>query len=76
MVEADISIRTPSVTVDLLGGWASGAGNYCPEVRSIPVAARAIIAQGRDASDVPITMVFGKHFLEKFVVITEEVDSG
>ena len=34
---------------------------------------RIVIARGRDAADVPITMVFTNHHLEKFNVITEEV---
>jgi hypothetical protein len=34
---------------------------------------RIVIARGRDAADVPITMVFGSHQLEKFSVVTEEV---
>jgi transglutaminase-like putative cysteine protease len=34
---------------------------------------RIVIAQGRDAGDVPITMVFGKHTIEHFKVVTEEV---
>jgi transglutaminase-like putative cysteine protease len=34
---------------------------------------RIVIARGRDAADVPITMVFGNHRLEKFSVVTEEV---
>ena len=37
---------------------------------------RVLIGRGRDASDVPITMVFGQHLLEKFGVITEEIDPG
>jgi hypothetical protein len=32
-----------------------------------------MIAHGRDAADVPITMVFGEHTLERFEVMTEEV---
>ena len=35
---------------------------------------RVLIGRGRDASDVPLTMVFGEHLLENFSVITEEVD--
>jgi transglutaminase-like putative cysteine protease len=34
---------------------------------------RIVIGRGRDAGDVPITMVFGKHLLERFTVVTEEV---
>ena len=38
---------------------------------------RIVIARGRDASDVPITTVFGSHTLAKFLVNTEEVkDNG
>jgi transglutaminase-like putative cysteine protease len=37
---------------------------------------RVLIGRGRDAGDVPITMVFGQHLLEKFSVITEEISSG
>src|ERR1700693_1421464 len=37
---------------------------------------RGLIGRGRDASDVPIILVFGQHFLEHFSVITEEVDPG
>ena len=35
---------------------------------------RVLIGRGRDAGDVPIAMVFGQHLLEKFSVITEEID--
>lgn len=34
---------------------------------------RIVIARGRDAADVPITMVFGNHRLEEFKVVTDEV---
>jgi transglutaminase-like putative cysteine protease len=34
---------------------------------------RIVIARGRDAGDVPITMVFGRHTIEHFSVVTEEV---
>jgi transglutaminase-like putative cysteine protease len=34
---------------------------------------RIVIGRGRDAGDVPITMAFGQHQLEKFKVVTEEV---
>ena len=32
-----------------------------------------VIARGRDSSDVPLTISFGKHTLEAFSVLTEEV---
>src|SRR3984885_512701 len=34
---------------------------------------RIVIARGRDAADVPITMLFANHQLEKFSVVTDEV---
>jgi transglutaminase-like putative cysteine protease len=37
---------------------------------------RVLIGRGRDAGDVPIAMVFRQHLLEKFSVITEEIDPG
>jgi transglutaminase-like putative cysteine protease len=37
---------------------------------------RIAIARGRDAVDVPITMVFGYHRLERFTVVTEELKSN
>jgi transglutaminase-like putative cysteine protease len=37
---------------------------------------RIVIGRGRDAGDVPITMVFGQHTLVDFKVITEETGPG
>ena len=34
---------------------------------------RILIGRGRDAGDVPISMVFGYHLLEHFKVVTDEV---
>ncbi|MDM0019693.1 transglutaminase-like domain-containing protein [Variovorax saccharolyticus] len=38
-----------------------------------PRIGRVVIARGRDAADVPITMVFGLNTLERFEVTTDEV---
>ena len=38
-----------------------------------PRIGRIVIGRGRDAADVPITMVFANHRLEKFTVVTEEI---
>jgi hypothetical protein len=35
-----------------------------------------VIARGRDACDVPLTISFGKHSLEAFSVVTEEVPAA
>jgi transglutaminase-like putative cysteine protease len=40
---------------------------------NIPRIGRIVIARGRDAADVPITMVFGVNALERFEVTTDEV---
>jgi len=40
---------------------------------NVPRIGRIVIARGRDAADVPITMVFGLNTLERFQVTTEEV---
>jgi hypothetical protein len=40
---------------------------------NIPRIGRVLIAQGRDASDVPITHTFGKNTLINFKVVAEEV---
>lgn len=37
---------------------------------------RVLIAQGRDAADVPLTNSFGLHWLKSFTVVTEEVQEG
>ena len=37
---------------------------------------RIVIARGRDAADVPITMLFTNHRLEKFSVVTEEITTN
>jgi transglutaminase-like putative cysteine protease len=34
---------------------------------------RIVMARGRDAGDVPLTMVFGRHTLETFRVVTDEM---
>jgi transglutaminase-like putative cysteine protease len=47
--------------------WTFDARHNTPRI------GRIMIAHGRDAADVPITMVFGQHTLERFDVVTEEV---
>jgi transglutaminase-like putative cysteine protease len=37
---------------------------------------RIVIGRGRDAADVPIIMTFGRHNLEKFEVVTDELNGG
>jgi hypothetical protein len=35
-----------------------------------------VIARGRDAADIPMFNSFGPHFLNRFVVITEQVEEA
>jgi transglutaminase-like putative cysteine protease len=55
--------------VYLQGGWHTFDARH--NRRRI---GRILMGRGRDAADVPITIAFGRHILEKFQVITEEVD--
>lgn len=40
---------------------------------NVPRIGRIVMARGRDASDVPITMCFGQNKLTRFQIVTEEV---
>ena len=54
--------------VYLSGRWYSFDARH-----NQPRTGRIVIARGRDAADVPSTMVFANHRLEKFSVVTEEI---
>ena len=41
-----------------------------------PRIGRVLMARGRDAGDVPITMAFGLNTLQRFQVTTHEVDNN
>lgn len=52
----------------LEGGWfAFDARHNRPRI------GRILVARGRDAMDVPIVHSFGAHWLDRFVVVTEEI---
>jgi transglutaminase-like putative cysteine protease len=54
--------------VYLGGAWRTfDARHNTPRIGRVP------IARGRDAADVPITMVFGPSTLHRFDVVTDEV---
>jgi transglutaminase-like putative cysteine protease len=56
------------VEVFLDGRW------YTVDARhNYPRAGRIVIARGRDAADVPMVHTFGPHWLNEFLVITEEL---
>jgi transglutaminase-like putative cysteine protease len=43
---------------------------------NVPRAARVLVARGRDAADVPLTLAFGQNTLTSFRVWTDEVDEA
>lgn len=51
--------------------WLDGAWHSADARHNTPRIGRIVIARGRDAADVPITMVFGEHQLRHFSVVTE-----
>jgi transglutaminase-like putative cysteine protease len=55
-----------------LGGrWFTfDARHNCPRI------GRILIARGRDAADIPMITTFGPHRLDKFAVITEEIENS
>jgi transglutaminase-like putative cysteine protease len=53
--------------------YLGGAWHTFDARHNVPRIGRVPIARGRDAADVPITMVFGPSMLYRFEVVTEEV---
>lgn len=54
-----------------------GDGWYTFDARhNTPRIGRILMARGRDAGDVPLTMAFGQNSLQRFEVTTYEVDSA
>ncbi|WP_225782350.1 transglutaminase family protein [Xenophilus sp. Marseille-Q4582] len=51
--------------------WLGGRWYSVDARHNRPRIGRIVIARGRDAADVPITMVFGEHQLLRFDVVTE-----
>jgi transglutaminase-like putative cysteine protease len=75
----DIGIPPASYPMDFSAWFEAYIGNHwhtfaarhnCRRI------GRVLIARGRDAADVPITMTFGKNFLINFSVTTEELDTS
>ena len=59
-------IATVSLVISAIGGWVGGI--VADRI------GRVVMARGRDAGDVPITMAFGQNSLQRFDVTTYEVD--
>jgi transglutaminase-like putative cysteine protease len=53
--------------------YLSGRWHTFDARHNTPRIGRVLLARGRDAADVPITMVFGQHQLTQFTVVTEEI---
>ena len=49
--------------------WTRSRGTIAPRI------GRTLMAVGRDAADVALITSFGPHALEKFEVITEEIEA-
>jgi transglutaminase-like putative cysteine protease len=72
----DIGIPPPYGTMDFAGWFEAYLGGrwYTFDPRNnMPRIGRVLIAQGRDAADVPITLTFGPNTLVSFKVWTDEV---
>lgn len=72
----DIGVPPPYGPMDFAGWFEAYLGGrwYTFDARNnIPRIGRVLIAQGRDAADVPITHTFGPNTLVSFRVWTEEV---
>jgi transglutaminase-like putative cysteine protease len=75
----DIGMPPPWAAGDFAGWFEAYIGGrwYTFDARNnIPRIGRVLIAQGRDAADVPITQTFGSNTLVSFTVWTDEVTEG
>ena len=73
----DIGIPPVPCPMDFSAWFEVFLGNrwYTFDARhNTPRIGRVLMARGRDAGDVPLTMAFGLNFLKKFEVTTYEVD--
>jgi transglutaminase-like putative cysteine protease len=73
----DIGMPKPWADGDFAGwfeAYLGGAWHTFDARNNIPRIGRVLIAQGRDAADVPITQTFGPNTLLSFKVWTDEVD--
>jgi len=73
----DIGMPPPYGPMDFAGwfeAWLDGRWYTFDPRNNMPRIGRVLIAQGRDAADVPITHTFGPNKLESFRVWTDEVE--
>lgn len=73
-------IGTPKPWVGDFAGWfeayIGGRWQMFDPRNNVPRIGRVLIAQGRDASDVPITQTFGPNTLVSFKVWTDEIEDS
>jgi transglutaminase-like putative cysteine protease len=72
----DIGVPPPYAPMDFAGwfeAYLDGRWYTFDPRNNVPRIGRVLIAQGRDASDVPITLTFGPNELVSFKVWTDEV---
>jgi len=72
----DIGVPPPDAPMDFAGwfeAYLDGRWYTFDPRNNVPRIGRVLIAQGRDASDVPITLTFGPNTLVRFKVWTDEV---
>jgi len=72
----DIGVPPPDAPMDFAGwfeAYLDGRWYTFDPRNNVPRIGRVLIAQGRDASDVPITLTFGPNTLMSFKVWTDEV---
>ena len=75
----DIGMPKPWAAGDFAGwfeAYLGGQWHTFDARNNIPRIGRVLIAQGRDASDVPITQTFGPNTLVSFKVWTDEVEEA
>jgi transglutaminase-like putative cysteine protease len=73
----DIGMPPPYGTMDFAGwfeAYLGGQWHTFDARNNIPRIGRVLIAQGRDAADVPITHTFGPNTLVSFKVWTDEIE--
>ncbi len=76
---SDIDVPPPYTAMDFAAwfeAYIGGAWHMFDPRNNVPRKGRVVMAKGRDAADVAIATTFGPHWLEKFVVYTDEMKTS